>query len=147
MMTFPPIMAGMTSFGDPLGKIRQKIAKSTLEDYGRKNKSAMALENKFSSRIPVVLISAAERDKIFNIRGAGAHKSANFEGMKELQRLYPKSQGFMNISRIGFNQDNAQALVYIGNICGGLCGSGQFFLLAKEEGRWKIKLSSTAWVS
>lgn len=147
MMSFPPIMMGMTSFGDPLKGIRQTICKDTLADYDEKRKLPVHLESKFLTGIPVVLISEAERNRIFGINQEGEKQTAARDGMQELRRLYPNSQGFMSLSRVGFNKDATQAIVYLGNVCGGLCGSGQFFLLAKDNGKWKIKLSSMAWVS
>jgi hypothetical protein len=147
MMAFPPIMMGMSGFGDTLKKIRETAAKDTLADYDRKNKTAIPLQNRFSTRVPVVLISESERDEIFEIKGQADKKTANPAGMKELQRRYPNSQGFMNLSRIGLDKNAIQALIYAGNICGGLCGSGQVFFLRKEGGAWKVKLSATTWVS
>jgi hypothetical protein len=147
LMEFPPIMMGMTQFGDTMSEIRETAAKETLEDYTEKNRTPVILRGTFATIAPVVLISASERDTIFEIKGDGKKKTANPEGMKELQRLYPGCPGLTNLSRIGFNKSRDQALVYVGNICGGLCGSGQFFFLIKERGSWKIKLSATTWVS
>ncbi len=147
MMDFPPIMMGMSGFGDTMKEIRETAAKDTLKDYGQKNKTAIPLQNRFSTLVPVVLISESERDKIFEIKGQGEKKTANPAGMKELQRLYPNSQGFANLSRIGFDKNASQALVYVGNICGGLCGDGRVFFLVSEGGSWKVKLSAVTWVS
>jgi hypothetical protein len=147
MMDFPPILMGMSSFGDSMKEIRETAAKDLLQDYTQKNKTSVLLEARFSSRLPVALISEAQRDRIFDIKGEGEKKTANLAGLKELQRLYPNSQGFMSLSRIGFNKDSTQALVYVGNVCGGLCGSGQFFFLVKAGNRWTVKLLATTWVS
>jgi hypothetical protein len=147
LLEFPPIMTAMTQFGDTMKKIRETAAKETLEDYTEKNRTPVILRGMFATIAPVLLISASERDTIFEIKGDGKKKTANPEGMKELQRLYPGSPGLSNLSRIGFNKSVDEALVYIGNICGGLCGSGRFFFLVKERGSWKIKLSATTWVS
>jgi len=147
MMEFPPIMMGMTQFGGSMKKIHETASKETFEDYSEKNKAPVLLRERFSTGAPVVLISASERDRIFQIKDEGKKKTANPDGMKELQKLYPGSYGFTNLSRIGFSKDSTQALVYVGNICGGLCGSGRLFFLVKESGNWKIKLSATTWVS
>jgi len=146
-MDFPPILMGMTSFGDSMKEIRETAAKDLLQDYTQKNKISVLLEARFSSRLPVALISEAQRDRIFDIKGEGEKKTANLDGLKELERLYPNSQGFLSLSRIGFNKDSTQALVYVGNVCGGLCGSGQFFFLVKAGNGWKVKLLATTWVS
>lgn len=149
MMEFPPIMAGMAGFSDSreVKKLRDAVTKETEADYDAKNKVPVVLENKFSLETPVVLLSAADRDKIFHVRGEGDKKTADPKGMENLDRLYSKPQGFMSLSRIGFNKSRTQALVYAGNICGSLCGEGRVFLLVKNGNSWKIKYAATTWVS
>ena len=149
LMELPPIMMGMTQFGNSpeVQKLRQAAAKETLQDYEQKNKSSVALEEKFQLKVPIVLISATERDRIFLVADAGKKETPNSKGLDEFHRLYPKSQGFMTLSRIGFNPTKTQALLYIGNLCGGLCGTGQLFLLVREANSWKIQYVATLWVS
>jgi hypothetical protein len=148
-MDLPPIMMGMSRFGNApdMQKLRQATMKETLQDYEQKNKSAVALEEKFELEVPLILISEIERDRIFLVAVDGKKATPNPKGLDEFHRLYPKSQGFMTLSRIGFNPKKSQALLYIGNLCGGLCGSGQFALLAKEGKSWKIQNVATVWVS
>ncbi len=149
LMGLPPVMMGMTQFGDSpqMQRIRESAANETLQDYEQKNKSSVALENKFSLKVSVVLISEVERDRIFLVSKGGKKGSPNPKGLDEFHRLYPNCQGFMTLSRIGFNPSKTQALLYVGNLCGGLCGSGQFFLLVKEGNSWKIQYVATKWVS
>jgi hypothetical protein len=149
LMEFPPIMMGMTQFGNSPGmqKLRRAMAKETLQDYEKKNKSSVTLGGKFQLKVPVVLISEVERDQIFLVGNAGKKGTLNPNGLDEFHRLYPKSQGFMTLSRIGFNSKKTQALLYIGNLCGGLCGAGEWFLFAKEGNSWKIEYVATVWVS
>jgi hypothetical protein len=149
LMDFPPIMMGMTGFGgsEDAKTIRESAAKETLEDYEKKNKSPIALSNKFLLKVPLVLISAAERDRVFMVTGKGEKRVAGPKAMETFQKLYPKSPGFMNISRIGFNAGRTQAFLYAGYVCGGLCGSGYIFLLTKENGNWKIQHVAMTWIS
>jgi hypothetical protein len=149
LMDLPPIMMGMTQFGGSpeVKKIREAMDKETWNDYEQKSKSPVALANKFTLKIPVVLISAAERDRVFSVTGEGEKKVASPQGIKEFQKLYPNSPGFMHISRIGYNRDRTQSFLYVGYVCGGLCGSGQIFLLAKEKDQWKILHTAMTWIS
>lgn len=39
---------------------------------------------------------------------------------------------------LGFRADGTQALFYIGNRCGVLCGAGWYVVMEKREGRWVI---------
>jgi hypothetical protein len=124
----------------------------TRLDYDQKNKSPMVLDQKrFFLKVYVAIISEAEYDRIFSV---GSGKKARNEklvkgttGWEEFYQLYPKSQGIMSVSRIGFNPSKTQALVYVGNVCGGLCGIGDFFLLRKESGKWRIQTQLNAWIS
>jgi hypothetical protein len=62
-------------------------------------------------------------------------------------KKYPKSPGIIFFSNIGFNDRNNQAFLYAGRQCGGLCGSGKYVLLKKENGAWVIQEKMELWVS
>ena len=49
----------------------------------------------------------------------------------------PKSGGHVFMSHVGFNKEKTLAIVYMGSICGGLCGHAQFHLFEKVRGKWK----------
>ena len=53
----------------------------------------------------------------------------------------------MTLSRVGFNQDQTQALVYIGNQEGPLSGAGYIVLLNKQFGNWELKQKIMVWIS
>jgi hypothetical protein len=128
------------------------VANETRLDYDQKNKSPMVLDGKrFFSKVYVAIISEAEYDRIFSVGLAKNPDSGKLvkgtTGWEEFYQLYPKSQGIMSLSRIGFNPSKTQAIVYVGNECGGLCGIGDFFLLRKESGKWRIQTQLNAWIS
>jgi hypothetical protein len=60
---------------------------------------------------------------------------------------FPNSSGIIAFSNVGFNQQQDQALVYVARSCGGLCGSGDFVLLKKINGKWEIANEEGIWVS
>jgi hypothetical protein len=60
---------------------------------------------------------------------------------------YPDSQGIMTISRVGFNREQDQALVYVGNQSDGKAGAGYCVLLTKENGVWTVQGKVMIWVS
>jgi hypothetical protein len=128
------------------------VANETHLDYDKENKSPMVLDQKgFSLKTSVTIMSETERDRIFSLgsgKEAGNGKPVKRPGgWEEFSRLYPKSQGVVSLSRIGFNSSKTQALVYVGNVCGGRCGEGNFFLLVKEAGKWKIQDELNVWIS
>src|SRR5215467_8716653 len=108
LMAFPPIMMGMTRFGDQLAEIRKTASKDLFDDYESKNKNGVPLAGRFVTKRPVVLISEQERDRIFESKGQGEKRTANPKGMAELRRLYPGAPGFSNLSRIGFGKDHSE---------------------------------------
>jgi hypothetical protein len=60
---------------------------------------------------------------------------------------YPKSQGIMSLSRVGFNRGLDRALVYIGNQSGGKTGVGYYVFMVKQDGGWQVNGRTAAWVS
>jgi hypothetical protein len=50
-------------------------------------------------------------------------------------------------SRVGFNSEHSKAIIYIAQICGGLCGNGYFLFLEKVDGIWKVIKKIHLWVS
>lgn len=55
--------------------------------------------------------------------------------------------GRVTLSRVGFDAARQRALVSVSMVCGGICGSGGLFELAREGGRWRIVAEHVAWVS
>jgi hypothetical protein len=62
-------------------------------------------------------------------------------------RAYPNSAGFFTLSKVGFNPELTQALVYRAFSCGDTCGYGSYVLLVKEDGEWRIVGQAWQWVS
>lgn len=44
---------------------------------------------------------------------------------------------YFSLSPVGFNRARTQAIVFVQETCGGLCGSFRFHLLEKVRGKWK----------
>ena len=50
-------------------------------------------------------------------------------------------------SRVAFNPQNDEAIVYIEYVCGSVCGAGEWYWLKKSQGLWKIFKSDHTWIS
>ena len=83
-------------------------------------------------------MSDEEFDEIFN--------SGGLQGVK-FEEKHPDSGGVLMFSRVGFNAQEDLALVSMGFRCGDLCGSGGLYLVAKEEGSWKVQRALSVWMS
>lgn len=109
----------------------------TFDDFLAKNGQSYPLKNLFNVRGKVILVSEEKLRKIFE---------GEF-GWLEFYVRYPFSQGIMTLSRVGFNEEMDQALIYTGNQSGSLSGAGYYVLLTKEEGVWTIQDSIIVWIS
>ena len=115
------------------------IEQETMNDFFFKNASPYPLQYLFNLDLPVVLISAAEIATLF--RGDPS------EGWRNFYTRYPHSQGIMELSRVGFNPDMNQAIVYEGNQEFSLSGSGYVHYLVKVNGEWIIQDTISVWIS
>ena len=115
-------------YDDNLGSLKRvNLEDSLIDEFEAKRAlGPKTIKDLFSFDVPVVLISKSEFDQI-------PGKWENF------YKKFPDSQGYMMLSRVGFNSDRTKALVYVTNICGRLCGIGCYFLLHKEYGDWIIR--------
>ncbi|MEK6285729.1 MAG: hypothetical protein AABO57_08310 [Acidobacteriota bacterium] len=109
------------------------LDQSAAEDYEAKN-SRQWLLNKASFKLPVKfnLITDLDLKAIFH----GHWGELEWIGY---YRRYPDSRGFVMLSRIGFNTERTQALMYVGSRCGPSCGDIHFLLLEKTNGSWTTK--------
>lgn len=109
------------------------IEQSAVDDYEARNNEKWLL-NKESFKLPVKISLITDLDL-----------KAIFHGnWGELQwinyyRRFPDARGFTMLSRIGFNTERTQALLYIGSRCGPGCGDIHFLLLEKTNGVWATK--------
>jgi hypothetical protein len=117
------------------------IVGPAIADFIEVNKKPWLLQKAFQINQPYEFIFDKELDGIFS---DGVH------GWKSFNEKYPDSGGYNEFSAVGFNADKTVAVVYAAHSCGGLCGGGEFYVLAKKEGKWqelKWKGSSCSWMS
>ena len=121
------------------------VSGSTLRSFFERNKQQIKLSGHFKLKTPYIILAKQEIEDFFKPRievEDPLHKA-----WEEFYRKYPDSPGFIMLSRVGFDAEKKQALVYIGHACGGLCGQGRYVVLTKEEGNWEIKNELPLWVS
>lgn len=109
------------------------IDRSAAEDYEAKNSSKWLL-NKSMFKLPVKLNLITDLDLKAIFHGHWGELE-----WIDYYRRYPESTGFVMLSRIGFNTERTQALLYIGSRCGPGCGEINFLLLEKANGTWTTK--------
>lgn len=119
------------------------LSAETLANFSTRNANRDYVKNAFMLPTKYVLISPEQLDHYFDPERASNGRNAWNAFYKE----FPGSTGFIGFSKVGFNPTFDQAMVYLSHSCGTLCGTGYYYLLAKESGSWKVVKSYMRWIS
>ena len=68
-------------------------------------------------------------------------------GYREFRRRFPHAHGFIAFSKVGFNPEMSEALLFFENWWGFEAGEGFLVLLRKNVNGWSVMDRVTAWVS
>jgi len=118
----------------------EPISPDTVDSFKERDKETKHLERGFTLSIAYRIVDYKQIEKLFT---AGMPA----EGLKTFYQLYPQSNGYLTLSRVGFNKDRTEALVNTGWMRGALFGEGHYFLLSKKDGRWRIERSIATWMA
>lgn len=116
----------------------QHLSVETLTDFKARNDSSYPLRASMALGVRYLLFSQKDKQELFQV---------NQSGWDVFYNRYPGAPGIMTLSRVGFNKQMDQALVYLGVQSHWLAGSGNFFLLNKVNGSWVIDEQVMTWVS
>jgi hypothetical protein len=133
MTTLGPIPAG--ELPQEMERVRRKLPElpaEAAEDFVEKNRAPAPLERSITLPASYVLVDGREVREM---------------DWGDFYRKYPKSQGRMSLSRVGFDRDFKWALVYVGNQSGGKTGVGYYVIMVKRDGGWQVGGRTAAWVS
>jgi hypothetical protein len=110
-------------------------------------------------RIPVV-VATSDSLQALDVEGIPLNKEAARRFANEetagfwlaFEQHYPGAWGYVELSRIGYNPEHTQALVYSAHNCGSACGSADVWLLSRGGEKWSVaaraevaELSSAGW--
>jgi len=112
------------------------IEQELIRSYLGNNKGAYQLMRSFHLTRDYTLMEKNEIDQILQSYGKDG---------KRYKELYVDSGGVVGVSRVGFNREKNQALVYLAYDCGLMCGAGYYFLLIKRDGEWALVKRQTDW--
>lgn len=113
------------------------IESATLNDYETRNEQTQELDRRFSLDAQYVLISESEVTEIFE----------SGDDWSQFYATYPNSPGIVALSRVGFNAEMNQALVYVEDHAAYGSAQGLYVFLTKQEKGWVIQRMIVAWVS
>jgi hypothetical protein len=139
----PPGMWAVTSVQSAdTAKFMAKLGADTRQDYQLKNKQSVPLPG------PCRLTPQCGYYNVVDLTGiVGMDKGKMEKGWKEFKKRYPTAPGIFVVSRIGFNRDHTEAVLYAAKACGNLCGDGQFIWIVRRDGSWVVAGQTTAWIA
>jgi hypothetical protein len=129
------------AIANPLEGLRLQIPlvqTETLDSFRDANAQSHPLDDRL--RLPGRIGWISEREVEDYFRAGGG-------GWQAFNRDHQNAGGFITLSRVGFNRNMNQALVYLASACGETCGLGSLVFLVKEGGSWRIKGTAAAWIS
>jgi hypothetical protein len=129
------------SWGSGLGSRSNsngKPATETFTDFLAKSSEKCHVDASFGDPKVYGLIQRQELDKYFKKGPRG------WEGFYKQHR---NAAGYWDFSRPGYDPKGEEAVLYVGHHCGGLCGTGHFYLLRKKHGKWRVENRVMLWIS
>jgi len=120
----------------------RELTDETIAGYEAARKDESNLKPKLDIPLEYALISDSDLRKFFP-----TEQGRTIEQWNEFYKLYPSSAGYNSFSKVGFDKQRKNALVYFINWCGPLCGTGTYVLVEKGENGWTVKNAAMMWIS
>lgn len=114
------------------------LQQSALDAFRKANTQQASLHHSLHPSIDYELVTSAQLEPIFC-------KHCGF--WSAYYKQFPGSQGLMTFSGVGFSAGGTQAFFYFSNRCEGLCGTGDYVVMEKHDGRWVIQKEINMWIS
>lgn len=114
------------------------FSRETLIDFLAKNRRSYPVDPDLNPEGRLICLSEEETRHILR----------DEDGWDRLRSAYPGSEGTIELSRVGFNREVTQAVIYAGQTVHWLAGSGNCWIFSRSDGAW-IRKGSTggAWIA
>jgi hypothetical protein len=112
-----------------LAKDRDKAFQAAMEDYFRKNKTAVQLVFPRTAPATWQIVPDSALNEIFR----------RPRGWEEFHRRFPAKGGVTTISRVGIDSSGTVAVVYVISAVGNLGGGANIRILRRVAGRWAVQ--------
>jgi len=106
-------------------------------DFQHRNLQKYPLQDHLILAAILILISNEDFKKII---GPGLNADSFYAA-------FPNAQGFLTLSRVGFNPARTQAIAYSAEWKGPLNGAGYLYFLVKTNNQWTIQTKILDWIS
>ena len=117
------------------------VSQETIEDFEKMNQQEVELASRLNLTVNYELLDPRRQPSGVKTPDESVKYWAQF-----FER-YPDSPGIISLSRVGFSSGKDQAVVYVSNLCGDLCGKGYYVLLINSDKGWKVQKEMMLWVS
>lgn len=114
------------------------LKRSTMDAFREKNKKQASWGTSFHPATDYQLVDSTELQSVFKKGG---------DYWLALYKRFPGTPGILTFSRVGFDEDGTQALFYVSDHCGGMCGTGIYVVMQKHNGSWAIEKEIEMWIS
>jgi hypothetical protein len=115
----------------------ERLDEETLNEFLAKNREHHPIEPDLNPGGRLVCVGDEEYEHIFRYG----------DGWARFRREFPESDGTLRFSRVGFDRDVTQAMLYAGQQFDWNVGSGGFRLFSKLEGEWTEAGRAGSWLS
>ena len=114
------------------------LSPDTLADFRARNDEPYSLKTSMILGTRYNLFSTEDMQNLFR---------ENQNGWEIFYNRFPEAPGIITFSKVGFNDEMDQALVYLGIQSHWLAGSGTYYLMTKKNGDWFILQEFMLWIS
>lgn len=129
--------ASLSKLAKYLRKNAPALNRATVEDFRKVNSVQASFDSRFDLPVKYQLVAQTDINSVFKNHG----------WWPDYYKKYPGSRGWLEFSRIGFSPDSKQALFYVVNACGDVCGGGSYVVMVKRDSGWRIAKEIPVWAS
>ena len=108
-----------------------RLEPELIASFKERNKQSYKLKPELDFGVQYQLLTQEDVDELRPLDEAS--------GWKLLYEKYPNSYGFVHLSRVGFNADFSQALVYMESFHYEQAIMGGYYLMFKKDGSWVVE--------
>ncbi|MFC2065182.1 hypothetical protein ACFLXB_08830 [Chloroflexota bacterium] len=114
------------------------LSSDTLADFRARNDESHLIRTSMILGTRYNLFSTEDMQNLFR---------ENQNGWDIFYDRFPEAPGIITLSKVGFNDEMDQALVYLGIQSHWLAGAGTYYLLTRKDGNWFVLQEVMIWIS
>ena len=122
------------------------VSAETLDSFQKRNQQPQAIDCKqLALSVPCKVLDKKALDEIFT--DEDEQSTAISDNWDRFYEEYSGAGGIAEVSKVGFNTEGNEALIYVGRQVYDLAGAGFHVLLVRKDGTWIIHSKEMTWIS